>query len=501
MSCDMLNKYLEHRLTPENAAQFESHLPTCISCRQAVDNWKQINAAMTAVLNKKMPPPHQDAANRLMARAGSSGKTEATERRIPSRAWRWGAVATVAATVLVTAVFIGSLRGKSSSSRVGIKAQVLYPQDEELMAEGDALFLLASSAAGMVVKTGNARIGLTKGSRARILQSNAREINLALADGTLGVSFAPRKHRGKLTILVGAYTVRVVGTQFWVSRVGSGELEVGVVTGRVVVDDDSRHNSHHVVAGNRLLIQKNGKSKNETITPEERHQLSIILNPGGAGANRMDPAQMRNPLSELTSEQSVTGDNDSQPPADAAPGKVTLETKRSRRKIAGNSVDEFDLDSVKQWVLNGEHKKASAALNQHLLRNPADVDAMLLLSNCYGRMGRYADAVATLQSVVQKAPPSRGNQARFKAATIYADRLNAHNEAIRLYEAYLRAPASQRANTPEARIRLARSLNIVGDQSRRRKVLQTIVAAHPGTEAAAEARSQLEQLEGKGGER
>ena len=156
----------------------------------------------------------------------------------------------------------------------------------------------------------------------------------------------------------------------------------------------------------------------------------------------------------------------------------------------------FSLDAVKAWILEGDYPKAESALARRLKKEPSDTASRMLLATCYSKSGAYENAVRSLQTAIETGTPAEQNRARFKAAQLYREKLGRNDEAVRMLDAYLKTTPGLRPNTLEAKVRLARSLFDLGDRTRGRTVLHDIIEHHGGTEAAADAKQQLDRLDG-----
>ncbi len=492
MSCRMIDAYLERRLPGETAAQFEAHLDTCASCRRTVASWRRIRGGLTALLDEQMITPDRADARRLRERADAP---KAGPARPLSPAVKWGLAA--AFTGLLIGGVALMLKGTARSVPSAMLLEVLQPVGYEPRQEEGAFLLDPTGEDRLLAKLGEARVGVPPESRARVIRSDDAQIRLGLVAGTVGVAFSPTPGRRSLFVEAGGYTVRVVGTRFWVTLLEDGGIEVGVVRGAVQVDGTSEDGPLEVAAGDRLVIRADGSRATRPVSPAEQRRLTLILIEGARDDATTDDVSR-------TTDDDRGGATDTE---EAAPGRTAPSPSEAASadrvdhfgRGTGQRTDrqEVSLDQIKGWILDGEYPRAERALERHLVSRPADTGALMLLASCHSKSGAYDEAARVLRAVADNGTGAQRNRARFKAGMLYQDRLGRPADAAEMFDAYLKADQALRPNTLEARVRLARALQRLGNRAGYRRVLEEIVEIHGGTDRAAEARRQLDRLKGK----
>ena len=266
MPCKLTDAYLERRLPPESVRQVESHLAECASCRQKVDAWRQVRSELHDFIDDKRFAPNDEDVKRLLDRTAAAedpGSVIAT--RFP--VLKWGTVAAAIGALLVLATVVRMKTRETVLSPQEMHVQVMFPTGYSPGVENGALTLASSISEGLVAEVGRARVGLLPRSDAQVLRSDGAAVELSLAQGTMGILFTPGERRGELSVLAGAFTIRVVGTKFWVTRNAKDRLEVGVVHGVVEIDRREKLPPLKVRGGNRVSLQEGGTAIMTPILP------------------------------------------------------------------------------------------------------------------------------------------------------------------------------------------------------------------------------------------
>ena len=461
IGCTDLDRYLNRRLNPNELTAFEAHVESCPGCRDMAVRQQQLRTALAAMMEERMPNITEFGANGLVHRARAESDT--------ARGFRFRTVfglAAAAAALIITTTAVLLRPGAPADSDVQSVASNVPDfkiptaptvPSEVSSSESTPEVISASAESGTSFQLGRARVGLAAESRAEIKRSDAVELRLALRKGTVAVDLPPVKGRAGLVIESGGYTVSVVGTRFWVSS-KTDSIEVGVVRGAVRVTDPAGK-VRYVRAGSKLSALHADAMTVDAVSEADKSVLASLLSaesPMGKGGESREAWSI--------SDHSGAGHG----PASLA--------------------------EIQAWIIGGQLEKAERALRARLARKPNDVKALNLWAACTRKAGRYQNTLKAYERLIRNTSASEQNQARFKAAALLQDRLGNHGAAVSYLKAYLNAPASQRSNTVEARMRLARALHALGRNGEYRSLLELIVREHGGTEAAVQASRRLEAL-------
>jgi anti-sigma factor RsiW len=103
LQCDLLDEYLGSELSGDRRVRFESHLESCPSCRDAVDEWQALCRKLETA-TRQLETPSRDLCQRI--------ELEVTGDRPPvAREAQWESVAGLLAASLVAAfLFVFMLR-------------------------------------------------------------------------------------------------------------------------------------------------------------------------------------------------------------------------------------------------------------------------------------------------------------------------------------------------------------------------------------------------------
>jgi len=142
-----------------------------------------------------------------------------------------------------------------------------------------------------------------------------------------------------------------------------------------------------------------------------------------------------------------------------------------------------DLADLRALLRDGELDEAAQGLTRWVAREPGDAEAWRLLAMVEQRRGQPRPAIEAWRAVIAHGSPSQAQRARYEAATL----LGPTPEAVALWDDFLATPDPL---APEARLGLAEALLASGDE-RGWTELQAVVDAHPGSAAAARARTRL----------
>lgn len=147
------------------------------------------------------------------------------------------------------------------------------------------------------------------------------------------------------------------------------------------------------------------------------------------------------------------------------------------------------LDVLRGAVLRGDPQSAREGLRARLELDPTEAASWELLARLETREGQTEAAADAWRAVIAHGGSSSAQRARFEAALLLLDPQPV--EAIGLLQAFLAAEPG--ALAPEARLHLATAQFNSGDAAAAQTTLRVLIADHPGTSAAAQAHSRLEQ--------
>jgi hypothetical protein len=191
-----LNDYVDRTLGRDEHAQVARHLETCETCRQLVDDVREITRA-AAALDPAIPPAR--VWTRIEKDILSGGARPADARRGRTRAvaasWSWLA----AAAVLVLAVFIGIRFTPSTAPAPGAADDAAAAEAVEAELKlAEAHYQKAISGLERIASTENAALDATTAST---LQKNLAVINQAIDESRAAVRAEPASQQAQHSLI------------------------------------------------------------------------------------------------------------------------------------------------------------------------------------------------------------------------------------------------------------------------------------------------------------
>jgi hypothetical protein len=230
-------------------AEVQRHLAGCAACRDRIGLWQGLLPAMRA----DVPEPVD--ALRMRRWQGEIERRLATTPEEPARArWSTAVAAAAAAVVLVAGGAVGLLAVRAHREQArsipaaawyatvvradGVTANAGLPlRARDRLAPGDAITVAASGEAELALDDRGTRVRLW-GPAHLALGGGAREVALALHDGTLQAAVAHRRPDERFAVGLADARVEVRGTRFTVSTGASGSW-VRVDEGLVAVTTEA----------------------------------------------------------------------------------------------------------------------------------------------------------------------------------------------------------------------------------------------------------------------
>lgn len=431
-ACSHRSAWLDGALGPEEAAEYERHLATCVTCQRQVAAWRDFGHALRGAYQDDHAAPTPGLTTRLLARA---------ERPLKARPGRrWVLVAAVVMVVGVGAVF--ARRSPAGHSAPAPEVFTLaFTRGASAMREGG----LETGPEGARLTLGPDVVGLGGSSRVRVARADTASTVLELERGSVAASVDPRRGARSFDVITRLGTVHVTGTVFRVSLTGPS-LRVEVQRGRVEVQRQG-NSPRPLIAGKALEI-----------TEQSADELA-------ASAADFEELAETKALPVVVSESSDAG-APQHVEEDRRPTAISRKQKLEWRARAGRG-------ECPQVLL-----EVSRVLASH-----KDGELWLLLGDCQRSASQLDEAVDSYL----RAASLKQNRGRLLAASILQDELAQPSRALKVLDAYLADGAETRELEAAARLRRARALQGLGRPSEATATLRGIIARFPDTPAAAEA--------------
>jgi tetratricopeptide (TPR) repeat protein len=469
MTCRRFVEYSES----EVADSFTAHLEECADCAAKV--------AKTKLLEKEVAAMAREADNRI-----PSWSVETRQRLIeasisPSvgkRARLWAPAAIAAAALVAVFVVSSSPEEPARPAQIdalSIVATAIHEDGKTNPIQMDRL-ISAPSDARLLLRVGHDVFGLEASGRVRVEAALKNEVRLRLEKGVVACQVAHRNKEGQFTVVYRSYSIRVVGTRFSVGADKENQLLVSVIDGEVKVTGPDQL-AASVKAGQTLKIAKENQLHRETVAPDARNQINVLLSPE---ATRVDTGQTVLRTTPATAPELDV--------VDFAPRT----SPPSRQGSKGAQASE-DLTDWQEMVIDGQYQRAESALRAHLRRFPRDANAWWLLATCRRKAGDWPGAVDAYDSVIRNAGASRKDKARFRAATILQEKQGNHDKALEYLGAYLKNAGRTKPLRAEALIRQATSYLSMGQKKQAVSALKTVISDYGNTPAATRAKHMLQQ--------
>ncbi len=478
--CEMLDLYLDRRLDDSQNKMFEEHLATCPACKEALSQWGDIEQRLQSWA--QIPERESVASkvnfeiNTLMQKAN-----QATEQKFWSPYLAWGTILFFA-VALFSLPFIFKYSSSGDNKAAGEIVATLsignspLPPEEKTLHVGN--ILAAPSERPLVAQLERDKLRLAPRSRVRFLRIKKHQLSLKLERGELACAVAKRKSVGQFVVKARRYHIQVVGTQFTVRLAALSSIVVSVNEGIVDVRDE-KHPPTRIVAGEKVNFTEDGAVHRETLAVVQRHD------------------QDTSTKDKDDQPQNVPGNEVWYRPNKSKHHKVKRTSKsesRAQPKTKSSLQDQTQLlENFEQMILEGQLNAAALKITRYLNQFPTDHRAWMQLATCLRKTKQWRESVKAYQKVIRLAPLAQANRARFLAASLFQDQLNRPGEAKLLLEQYLSTHRTSPARA-EAMYRLAKALLALGEKSKARKLLQTLIAEQGRTPISIRSRELLRKI-------
>jgi len=470
--CEKLERFLENRLSGQEAFEFEAHLATCAECAKSVRDWQAVRGRFADWTRAQEPMSDADVPSPQAFSAAISQRLNA-QRGIGSSRRRTVAIysAVAAAAVAVIAVGYFSQNSPKNNERISvshprISAPVVVSvsrfssdgqsETSQPVAVGDTIS--SGSDGRALIRLKSDLVGLEKDSAVVVETISNARVSLRLEKGSVACAVHKRSGGAQFIVEAGVLRVTVVGTRFSVAR-GADETTVAVDEGIVKV---SLNKKEQLLSAGESMAVTASLGAPAAMSSDARHLMNRLLS--------MDAAPLL-PIEESKDARALYRVRDEEP---------------------SGVVNTGDMDSWRKLILEGQLAEAEEALTVHLKQTSKDVDARMLLATCQKKAGHPQQAIASYDEVILSGG-SVANRARYLAGEISQEQLNDAGAAARYFSDYLENAPLSAANRPDARLRLARALFKLDRAKEARAILNALISEYGATPAAQSARKMLEQ--------
>ncbi len=467
--CD-LDKFITGNLRGRGKDEFERHLVECAQCRKEVERWESLKGRVED-WSESIVLPNPTVAETAELVMGLRPKGAGGEWFRPALAMGATALGLLALVLFFVFGTGGDAPGaptdaEDRSAVFSHPIRVVYSESSELPSTQDSYGkrLVVDGTGRLIFELGKDRIGLSEKSEIAILRADEDETRIRIHRGEMAVSVSPRQGDRAFTVDAADCAIRVVGTQFQVSFETESALAVYVDHGEVSVTGPG-DTAHTVKAGQILTLDDMQRWVYHTLEGERREAIASMLVP---------PSQKEE--MDLPAEEPSDGED--------------LASKASHPKHPG-SKSPAELDTIREWILDGEYGRAESALLTQLNKKPNNVELLSLLANCRRKAGNWQGAVSTYERIIENGDGRGVGSARFNAACLLQDKLGRHEAAARLLSEYLDTSPLLEA---EAMVRLAKAWVATGKTEKARQMLMDVKAHHGSTSAAIRAAKLLEKI-------
>jgi TolA-binding protein len=504
--CLRLETYLNQQLSPDERSAFESHVQTCPNCARVMANWQQVRAVVRSeAIQTQVAAPTSQRIAQLVERVVTRAQPADVGRTARFR-WVWAAGVAVA---LGAALFVAVQQEQRVTSRtvtdrdpgsrgsplLSVRTYLSDGRESSQMNLPRNSLVQAPANGSAVVQLGDDQIGLKGESHGRVLVFSSGLTRVVLERGTMVCRVAPKPKGARFEVQTGPYRVSVVGTEFLV-RVGPDRrVEVRVTKGIVEVVDQDRRQW-------RLEAHQQFESSNDSsdvsvrpIAPEDMAQTNRLIEqvmpglraPLAAPLARAEPAgdaEEREIEGGVKNEPRSGRDSNGRSEISAGkpcslktPPRPMTSTPVAPPDGGGDSSDEVQdpLTLWRGWVIEGRTGDAAQALSAYVQRHPESAEAWSLLADCRRKQGYWPEALDAYARVIDLGPAPRANRARFLSGVVLQDKLRDHQRAALMFEAYLQSVGQEAGLSSEAKVRLAQSLDALGQTRRAKFLLQEVI--------------------------
>ncbi len=489
--CNLSSGYLDGRLQKAEHRAFESHLRSCDKCRETVDKWRDFESSLKVWAHIDEPVAiTAGQSHELMERARDRhGQTFLPV--LPTLAWGAAAMVVCLIYVLILSNNPSPMSSNKASNPIATTVKIIVPDAAAIkinsLQPGETI--VAPQVGRLLAEIGRDRLGLSSTGRLRLLAADKKDTTLELLEGTVACNVAPRINNGEFAIKAGDYTVRVVGTKFMVSRSPKLPLKVVVTEGTVEVRNRSgvhwrisRGETFAIDAASQIDSSVELLPSSTLLTRLLDNSAASDIEPLVADRAAARPAPSRTPLQDMfvrTDEHKETQTKEIDPPISKDTGAPNSKSKEIWRR----------------WIVDGQPARARVALQARLRSVPRDSEAWALLADCERKTANWHSALHAYEKVAALAEPEQAARAKYMAATIVQKNLKNHKRAALLFEEYLQSRQGTRQLRDVAKLNLSRSLIVLGENIRARKLLEAVIESQGDTFVASNAKRMLEQIE------
>lgn len=506
-TCQLLNEYLDGRLSRDSSVRFERHLTECADCALKAQDWQTASRLIK-----------QDAVD-LAARQTQKIEQERQwvesnfEQRSSLPWWRPTRVGTrsvFAAAAAVAALIVGGVliyRHQATAAVAPTSPSTIrttyFHRDgavRKTMTPSTGTTILSNNDERALSEIESDLVALGPGGKLSSKEADTKTTDLVLNRGFAAYHVSKREKNGRFLTHTAdnRFTIEVKGTRFGVhypagaargSNDRSFALQVAVTEGAVWVTE-GQDRPWTIIAGQQLTIQNDGTALTDAISIENRNRINALLSVDPSTPFPEEDVQNTeadHPESGRHHVASSVFHNKGGPhrPQQNRPrGEVSLQKPVPPRA---------SLLQIKQWIAGGQCQKAIPTIEQRLTEEGQNSELWRLLAECRRKGGRYRDAVAAYRKVIELAPTPVAMAARFKTGLIYQNHLGRPADAVDQFSKYLagKGPKLLRA---EALLHLGEAELSLGHHLEARAYLNEVVEKHGATAAAVKARKRLQAL-------
>ncbi|MDJ0765893.1 MAG: tetratricopeptide repeat protein [Myxococcota bacterium] len=475
-SCNDRLRFLDAALNEAEQRRFEDHMQVCDECSASVDKWRFFSQTLSAAATKEAADGFPTAGQR---RALVDSYRARTEPR-PHKRWVWAGSLAAACCAAVVALLLGlgSLRESDPLEiKVEFTSNVAMTQPESPMFNIDR-------GGKLITSIGVHRVAAAEATALKVMSANINQTRLRLDRGSVACRVKPLKPGAEFLVDAGDVAVRVVGTQFAVTR-NERSTMVEVMAGAVEVTA-GKSRSHRLTAGQQGVF---GGDTEHAITPLSAvaaDRFEQMFHPGSVNlVEQPEAVDLRHDASTNRDADAEVADPDNASAGTGNAGELTTkgpEVHRLRSKPP--------LERWREMVISGRLESARSKMTAHLKRHPSDAKVWSLLADCYRKLGLWSEAVAAYEKVIAYGTVGSANRARYKAAALLQDKLGDDARAAVLLEAFIDTASSDLLKGT-AMVRLAKALIRAGQKNRAADLLSQVETEYAGTPAAVTARELL----------
>ena len=489
--CDLLETFLDGRLTGDSYREFEVHLAVCEECRVSVAHWRSVKQTYAHWVESNTRPD-DDRCQRLEPPAFVASVLEAmgTERVSPRTSKRrslsarhYVAAAAALLCILGSICYFVAGMGRTKPNPPLTATRPAEPRTFS------AVFITNGVKTDGVVKSGSEnvieapvngrilaslkedRLGIDSSSKLRVSHVGPDRTEILLNQGTTAFEISPRLGDSRFLVKAGGVSVEVIGTRFSIAMDEDNAVTVCVGRGKVSVFSEEWR--VELKAGSSMTVSQGVASPPTSASDREMEVLTRLLSD-----DIVRPADHVGDTAEPT------------PSTIASPLDTPKMTEGPKRSVS----PQRNIEKWKSLIIDGKVRKAEHEIGDYLMSVPRDSEALMLLATCQKKQARYRKAVASYKRVLASTEKKYSNRARYFAGELSFSKLRDFKGAVELFEDYLRHASPATPNRAEARLMLAEALLGIGADVRAKRVLTEIVVDYGRTPIANRARALANQL-------